>query len=306
MTTILVTGGAGFIGSHLVERLLSDGYAVTVLDNLSTGKLENLPVQHPALTVVADDICNPEAVAHSINNAAAVIHLAAVASVPASIADTLGVHQSNLVGTLQLLEAARRYGAPRFIYASSAAVYGQPLALPLREDSVLNPLSPYAIDKLASEHYLRFYAHQYGFQGVCLRFFNIYGPRQDPASPYSGVISIFADQLLAGEPITVFGDGRQSRDFVYVSDLVAVLRHALTMPLASANLTLNVGTGRQSTLMDLVAALEALTGRSCVIQFADQRSGDIRHSVADNSRLSQHLGAWTWTPLQDGLACLLP
>lgn len=300
---ILVTGGAGFIGSHVVERLLSDGARVRVLDNLSTGRRENLP-RDERLELIADDIRDVGAVARAMRDVTAVIHLAAVASVQASVDDPRGTHASNFDGTLNLLEAARIAGVGRFLYASSAAVYGDGAPLPVSEDTRLDPLTPYAADKLAGEHYLGFYCRQHGLNGTAFRFFNIYGPRQDPSSPYSGVISIFVRRLRAREAVTIFGDGGQTRDFVYVGDLADLLVGALDRrDLGGA--VMNVGRGKECSLLELLAELEALTGERIERNFAAPRAGDIRRSVADVARLSRYVGAVPATPMKEGLNKLL-
>ena len=256
---ILITGGAGFIGSHLAEHLLAAGNSVRVLDNLSTGKRENLPA-HPQLEFVQGDIRDKRLVSESVHGMDAIVHLAAVASVQASVDDPVGTHETNFDGTLNLLEVARKERIRRFVYASSAAVYGDNTRLPLAEDEILNPLSPYAADKLAGEFYLRFYHAKYGIETTAFRFFNIFGPRQDPSSPYSGVISIFIERVSRGEPVTVFGDGRQTRDFVYVGDLVKLLAQALSGT-QTAGQVINVGRGKQCSLLELLATLEKLTGK---------------------------------------------
>ncbi len=301
--TILVTGGAGFIGSHLCERLLAEGHRVRVIDNLSSGKRANLP-EHPSLELVVGDICDAALVKGAMEGAEVVYHLAAVASVKASIDDPLGTHQSNLVGTVQLLEEAGRCGVERVVYASSAAVYGDCRELPIREASPLAPLSPYAIDKLAGEHYLRYYARRFGFSAIALRFFNIYGPRQDPSSPYSGVISVFCDRLASQRGIDVFGDGLQTRDFVYVGDLVEVLWCALELPLSEVEVV-NVGSGQATSLLELVAVLEGLAGRTLERRHLEARTGDIRHSLADVRRLKALVGYVPATPLDEGLRDIL-
>jgi UDP-glucose 4-epimerase len=301
---VLITGGAGFIGSHLADRLLASGHAVRVLDNLSTGKRTNLPDGHAGLEFIEGDIRDRDQVERSVRGAEAIVHLAAVASVQASVDDPLATHQTNFDGTLSLLEAARRHGVKRFLYASSAAVYGDTQALPVSEETPPRPLTPYAADKLAGEHYLGFYARQYELNATAFRFFNIYGPRQDPSSPYSGVISIFSDRLRAGKPVTVFGDGKQTRDFVYVGDLVDLLAAAL----ARADLggeVMNVGRGVECSLLELLAELERLAGRRIERTHAPARSGDIRHSRADVRRLREKLGKVPATPLGEGLARLL-
>lgn len=301
--TILVTGGAGFIGSHVVERLLALGRHVRVLDNLSTGRRANLP-EDPRLEFVVGDIRERQRAEACVDGVDAVVHLAAVASVQASIDDPMATHASNFDGTLNLLEAARVRGVRRLVYASSAAVYGDNAELPVTEDRTPQPLSPYAADKLAGEHYLAYYFHKHGLSGTAFRFFNIYGPRQDPSSPYSGVISIFADRLTRGEAVTLFGDGEQTRDFVYVGDLADLLCRSLTLD-GLGGQVLNVGTGRETSLLTLLATLEDLSGRRVERRFADARVGDIRHSCADVTRLARWLGAAPSTPLRTGLAQLL-
>lgn len=301
--TILVTGGAGFIGSHLVERLLSEGHSVRVLDNLSTGKRDNLP-QHPALELREGDIRDEAAVRDAVRGVSAIYHLAAVASVQASIDDPIGTHGANLVGTLQLLEAGRRTGVRRFLYASSAAIYGDTSVIPVPETIAPRPLSPYAADKLAGEHYLQFYGAKHGLRTTAFRFFNIYGPRQDPSSPYSGVISIFVDRALTGRPVTVFGDGRQTRDFVYVGDLVEVLYAALHNERMMGQ-TMNVGRGTECTLLELLSGLETVVGAAIERRHESPRIGDIARSCAATQRLRATLGWVPQTELAAGLARLV-
>lgn len=300
---VLITGGAGFIGSHLVERLLALGHGVRVLDNLSTGKRENLPVAGN-VEFLQGDIRDVQMVRLAVGGVDAIVHLAAVASVQASVDDPVGTHASNFDGTLHLLEAARLGGVRRLLYASSAAVYGDNDELPLTEEAKPRPLTPYAADKLAGEYYLQFYAGKYGLDTTAFRFFNIFGPRQDPSSPYSGVISIFADRLARGEPATIFGDGLQTRDFVFVGDLAQLLAEALQRR-DLAGQAINVGRGQPSSLLDLIAALEKLSGRSLARTHAGARVGDIRHSCADVTRLRTLLGFVPSTELGTGLDALL-
>jgi len=303
MLNVLVTGGAGFIGSHLTERLLDAGHGVRVLDNLSTGKRSNLPV-HAGLEFVEGDIGDAAIVGRCVRGIQAIVHLAAVASVQASIDDPLTTHRSNFDGTLNLLEAARVEGVGRFLYASSAAVYGDTSIIPVPENSLLDPLSPYAADKLAGEHYLRYYFHKHGLAATAFRFFNIYGPRQDPSSPYSGVISIFTDRLRAGQPVTLFGDGRQTRDFVYVGDLADLLAASLARH-ELAGEVVNVGTGAESSLLQLLDVLESLSGRAIERRHAPARLGDIVRSCADVTRLRKLAGKVPATPIHAGLEQLL-
>ena len=302
---ILVTGGAGFIGSNLVDALLARGYSVRVLDNLSTGKRNNLP-QHGRLELIVGDVADSSCVRRAVQGCAAVVHLAAVASVQASVEDPLGTHQSNLVGTLNLCEAMREFGVRRVLFASSAAVYGNNgEGEAIDEDTAKAPLTPYAADKLASEYYLDFYRRQHALEPVVFRFFNIYGPRQDPSSPYSGVISIFTERAQEGLPIVVFGDGEQTRDFVYVGDLVEVLVQALEASEVASG-AVNVGLNNATSLNELLAAISDVLGGLPEVSYQAARSGDIRHSRANNARLR---GLYRLpeppTSMRDGLARLL-
>jgi UDP-glucose 4-epimerase len=300
---VLVTGGAGFIGSHLVEMLQAAGRQVRVLDNLSTGHRENL-AGAGAVEFIEGDIRDRAAVAAAVNGTAAIVHLAAVASVQASIDDPVGTHETNLVGTLNLLEAARAHRVARFVYASSAAVYGDTPHLPVAEHDGVAPLSPYAADKLAGEHYLDFYRRKFGLKGTAYRFFNIYGPRQDPSSPYSGVISIFARRIRDAAPVTIFGDGQQTRDFVYVGDLAQLLAQTLTND-ATIGQVMNVGRGTECSLLELLAELERIAGRRIERRHEPARVGDILRSCADVGRLRAAGGQVPATPLALGLKRLL-
>lgn len=302
---VLVTGGAGFIGSHLVDALLARGRVVRVLDNLSSGKRANLPLDNPRLQLIEGDVADPAVVRAALAGCSAVAHLAAVASVQASVEDPVGTHRSNFIGTLNLCEAMREQGVRRVLFASSAAVYGQNgEGTAIDEDTPKAPLTPYAADKLASEHYLDFYRRQHGLTPAIFRFFNIFGPRQDPSSPYSGVISIFTERARAGLPIRVFGDGEQTRDFVYVADLVALLVQALEAPQVAAG-AVNVGLGRATSLNQLLAVIGELLGGLPPVSYAAPRAGDIRHSRADNRRLLARFAFPEPTAMREGLARLL-
>ena len=302
---ILVTGGAGFIGSHLVDRLLLAGYRVRVLDNFSTGKRGNLPSEHPALQVMEGDVADFGQVLAAMQDCQAVVHLAAVASVQASVDDPAGTHQSNFVGTLNVCQAMAQLGLKRVVFASSAAVYGNNgEGTAIDEDTAKAPLTPYAADKLSSEYYLDFYRRQHGLEPVVLRFFNIFGPRQDPSSPYSGVISIFAQRARQQLPVSVFGDGEQTRDFVYVGDLVTVLAQAvatLQPPLGA----INIGLGRSISLNQLIEALGSAAGQAMNVTYLAAREGDIRHSRANHQRLLDQAWLPEPTDIQVGLARLL-
>lgn len=297
---ILVTGGGGFIGSHLVDLLLDQGHAVKILDNFSTGRRSNLPKEHLSLDVINGDIRIVDDVDQAVSGVDAIVHLAAVASVQASVEDPIGTHEVNLVGTVNLLEAAKKNKVKRFVFASSAAVYGNTEQVPVSEQSSLAPLTPYAADKLSSEYYIDFYRRQYGLDPVIFRFFNIFGPRQDPSSPYSGVISIFMQRAIDGQPITVFGDGHQSRDFVYVADLVRILSSAVTgedlYPFA-----MNVGNGEQTNLNNLLGMITEFKADQLDVTYTEARPGDIRHSCAVNSLIIEEIGYKSEYPVVDGL-----
>ncbi|MDH0749061.1 NAD-dependent epimerase/dehydratase family protein [Pseudomonas sp. GD03842] len=302
---VLITGGAGFIGSHLVDALLAKGYAVRVLDDLSAGKRSNLPLDNPRVELIEGDVADAALVAHAAKGCRAVAHLAAVASVQASVDDPVRTHQSNFVGTLNVCEAMRLAGIQRVVFASSAAVYGNNgEGEAITEDTPKAPLTPYAADKLASEHYLDFYRRQHALEPVIFRFFNIFGPRQDPSSPYSGVISIFAERAEKGLPISVFGDGEQTRDFFYVEDLVDIVVQGLEMPGIEEG-AVNVGLNATTSLNELLAAFGQVVGDLPPVTYLPARSGDIKHSRADNRRLLARFKVPEPTPLNAGLARLL-
>lgn len=302
---VLITGGAGFIGSHLTDALLAKGHAVRVLDDLSTGKRSNLPLDNPRVELIVGDVADAAVVAQAMAGCSAVAHLAAVASVQASVDDPVRTHQSNFIGTLNVCEAMRQSGVKRVLFASSAAVYGNNgEGESIDEDTPKAPLTPYAVDKLASEQYFDFYRRQHGLEPVIFRFFNIFGPRQDPSSPYSGVISIFSERALKGLPITVFGDGEQTRDFVYVEDLVDLLVQAIEKPGVEAG-AVNVGWNQATTLKQMLEALEAVVGKLPPVSYGPARSGDIRHSRANNRRLLERFTTTGQTPMRVGLARLL-
>ncbi|MBD9516361.1 NAD-dependent epimerase/dehydratase family protein [Pseudomonas sp. PDM22] len=299
---ILITGGAGFIGSHLADALLAQGFAVRVLDDLSTGRRENLDSR---VDLLVGNVADEAALRGALSGCQGVVHLAAIASVQASVEDPVGTHRANFIGTLNLCEAMRQEGIRRVLFASSAAVYGQNgEGSAIDEDVVKAPLTPYAADKLASEYYLDFYRREHGLEPAIFRFFNVYGPRQDPSSPYSGVISIFARRAEQGLPITVFGDGEQTRDFIYVGDLVKLLVTALLAD-DVAESAINVGLDQSTSLNQLLAEIGKLTGGLPEITYLPARHGDIRHSRADNRRLLQRYSLDAPTPLADGLAQLI-
>lgn len=297
---VLVTGGAGFIGGHLVELLLSQGHDVVVLDDFSTGKRANLP-RHPRLTVLEGDVADEGAAREAMRGREVVFHLAAVASVQASLEEPLRTLKANLQGTVTMLEAAKAEGAKRFVYASSAAVYGDANPAPVSEAATPAPLSPYAADKLAGEHYLAHYHRQGWLQGSAFRFFNVFGPRQDPSSPYSGVISIFVDRAVRGRPVTIYGDGFQTRDFIFVGDLVRVLAGSLAWKPEREMATVNLGRGEPVTLVELLELVERVCGQQVARTFAAPRPGDIRHSFAQIGELRQRVDGLAFTSLLEGL-----
>lgn len=300
---VLVTGGAGFIGSHVAEALVAQGADVRVLDNLSTGFERNLETVRNHLQFVCADVLDFEALDSASAGCSAIVHLAAEPSVQLSIREPLKAHQANYVGTLHMLEAARRAGVRRIVYLSSASVYSPVATPPAKETDFPSPSSPYGVDKLAGEFILGAYERLYGIRTSSLRAFNIYGERQDPHSPYSGVIGIFAERCLIGRPITIFGDGRQSRDFVYVKDLARLVTEIALERLQPPKL-MNVGTGRPVTLLQLVELLGEVTGRSPMVQFEPARVGDLEASWADPARL-EALGPREWTDLRAGLTQLV-
>jgi UDP-glucose 4-epimerase len=301
MTAYLVTGGCGFIGSHLADALLARGYRVRILDDLSTGKRANAPAK---AEVLVGDVADLAAVRRAMQGMEGCFHLAAIASVQRSVEAWLPTHRVNLGGTVHVLEAAHEAGRLPVVYASSAAVYGDNNELPLAESEPLTPLTPYGADKAASELQARAAFAVRGVPSTGLRFFNVFGARQDPKSPYSGVISIFAENLLSGRPLTIFGDGEQTRDFIFVGDVVAALMAAMERQDKSARV-FNVGRGERITLLQLVAALERVTGRKALVRHAAPRAGDIRHSQCDAKRLRAGLGFAAKTSLDEGLDALM-
>lgn len=300
---VLVTGGAGFIGSHLVERLLRSGHEVRVIDDLSTGTNADL-LSALGVELVRGDVADPAAVKEAVRGCDAVAHLAAVASVVASMERPLDTLRSNVTGAVTVFQAAASGGVGRVVFASSAAVYGANQDLPLSEDAREMPLSPYAADKLAGEHYLAHFHRTGACRGHAFRFFNVYGPRQDPGSPYSGVISVFLDRASRGQPLVVHGDGGQTRDFVYVKDVVDVLTRALEgtgdeeghMPVT------NIGRGVAVSITELAhAAVEATGTRTPRVEHSEARPGDVRHSLADITLLRKRFDNVPSTSLRDGL-----
>ncbi len=287
MARVLVTGGAGFIGSHLCRRLVAEGHEVRVLDNLSSGKRGNLGEIDVDLMI--GDLRDPSTAEHAVEDAEVILHHAAIASVQYSVEQPLDEQDVNVVGTLRLLEAARKVGVRRFVFAASAAAYGTDPTIPKREEMTALPVSPYGLSKVAGEHYCRVWSHVYGLETVCLRYFNIFGPRQDPASPYSGVISIFARKMIDGVAPTIHGDGEQSRDFNYVDNVVDANLAAMAAKTAAGEIY-NIGTGRGVTVNELVATLNQVLGSDLQAEHGESRAGDVRTSVAAIDRARQALG----------------
>lgn len=297
----LVTGGAGFIGSHLVESLAQQGRRVRVLDDFSTGLRDNLAHVRPAPEVIEGDVSDADVVRRACEGASVVFHLAALASVQRSIEAPADTHRVCATGTLLVLDAARRAGVRRVVYAASSSAYGIPARDVQTEDDPLRPLSPYAAAKLAGEMYAESFTTSFGLETVRLRFFNIFGPRQRADSPYSGVIALFAAALAQGRTPVVFGDGLQSRDFTYVGDVVQALTAAAAADGVSGRVY-NVGTGRGTNLLELIAALNRQLGTRAVPGHQPARAGDVRHSRADISRARRDLGYEPTTSFEDGLA----
>jgi nucleoside-diphosphate-sugar epimerase len=297
----LITGGAGFIGSHIAEELVHQGCAVTVLDNLSSGHLENLEEIKSGVRFVRGDIQDEQILADVVSGCNVVFHQAAVVSVTKTVTDPVQSTAVNDLGTLKVLEAARRNGVRRVVLASSSAVYGDDPRLPKVESMTPQPLSPYAVQKLTNEHYALLYNKLYGLEVVCLRYFNVYGPRQDPTSPYSGVISIFMTRAKNGTAPTIYGDGRQSRDFVFVKDVVQANILAARQSAAPGQV-FNVGTGDSIEINTLWNKIAQLAQCVATPDYADSRPGDIVHSVAGIRKAGEKLGFCPAVSLDQGLA----
>lgn len=298
----LVTGGAGFIGSHLVEGLRARGNRVRVLDNLSSGSWANLKAvaDDPQVELIEGDVRSPGDIDTAMEGVAAVFHHAAMVSVVASVEHPAASFANNTQGTFNVFEAARRCGVERVIYASSASVYGDNPAVPLKEDEPSHPLSPYALDKSYAEQLAQLYFRLYGIESVGLRYFNVYGPRQDPSSPYSGVVSIFIERARRGESVVINGDGEQTRDFISVKDVVAANLVAVQRVGMGAE-CFNIGSGEAISINDLADRIGEAVGRPLVRRNGVERPGDIRHSVADATRVRRDLGWSARVPFLDGL-----
>jgi nucleoside-diphosphate-sugar epimerase len=294
-----VTGGAGFIGSHLVDEVLRRGHVVRVVDNLSTGRRENLPASG-GVEVIEGDVADPAVARRAATGATVVLHQAAIPSVPRSVEDPAASHRANVDGTLQILLAARDAGVKRVVFAGSSSVYGNSAVLPKREDMRPHPLSPYALQKLVGEEYCRLFTDLYGLETVVTRYFNVFGPRQNPGSPYSGVISLFIDAMLGGTSPRIHGDGEQTRDFTYVADVVEGVLLAAERPGVSGRV-LNVAAGGRVSLLDLVRDLQTILRTTVDPILGPPRAGDVRDSSADISEARRLLGFEPKTTFADGL-----
>ncbi len=297
---ILVTGGGGFIGSHLTEALVHAGHEVRVLDDFTAGKRENLATVRRDVEVLRGDCADATMARRATQGIEVVYHQAAIPSVARSVAEPEASHRANATATLVMLEAARQARVRRFLYAGSSSVYGDSKVSPKREELPPQPLSPYAVGKLMGEHYLRIFAELYGMETLTLRYFNVFGPRQDPGSPYSGVISLFTTALLAGRHPVVYGDGRQTRDFTYVANVVAGNLAALRAKGLKGQVV-NLATGRSISLRQLLAALGRPAGFRGRPRFLAPRAGDIRHSLADIGRARRLLGYRPQVDFESGL-----
>jgi nucleoside-diphosphate-sugar epimerase len=300
MNSALITGGAGFIGSNIAQRLLQMGVKIRVLDNLSTGREENMVDIVDDVDLIVGDLRDPETLNRAMAGTDVVFHQAALPSVPRSVADPLGSHEAGATGTLQVLLAARRVGVNRVVFASSSSVYGDTPELPKHEGMIPNPLSPYAVSKITGEYYCKVFARLYGMETVAFRYFNVFGPRQDPTSEYAAVIPKFIRIMARGERPLIHGDGLQSRDFTYVSNVVEGNIRAATAP-DIAGEVFNLACGERFTLLELVNEINTILGTSIEPILGEPRPGDIKHSLADISRARSRLGFEPVTRFADGL-----
>ncbi|MEO7191039.1 MAG: SDR family oxidoreductase [Vicinamibacterales bacterium] len=299
MAKYLVTGGAGFIGSHLVEEILRRGHAVRIADNFSTGLRENLP-KPGTYELEEGDLSHAGIAQRAVAGCDYVLHQAAIPSVPRSISDPVGSHVANVDATLQVLVAARDARVKRVVFAASSSVYGNAATLPKREDMRPNPLSPYALQKLVCEQYCQMFTALYGLETVCTRYFNVFGPRQQPGSPYSGVISLFIEALARGQAPRIHGDGRQTRDFTYVADVVDGVLRCCEAP-GVAGEVINVARGDRISLLELVRALQVILKSEVSPELGPEREGDVRDSQADIYKARNLLGFEPKVPFDEGL-----
>ncbi len=304
MHNYLVTGGAGFIGSHMVEALRARGERVRVVDNLITGHRHNL-AHIDQVEFIEGDLADLDVARRAVEGIDYVLHQAAIPSVPRSVQDPITSNRANVDATLNLLVAARDAGVRRVVYAGSSSAYGNSRTLPKREDMPTAPLSPYALQKLVGEQYMVMFTELYGLSTVTIRYFNVFGPRQDPSSPYSGVISLFARHALEGRSPTIYGDGEQTRDFTYVANVVDGALRAATAGDEVSGQVINVATARRISLNDLWSAVQRSVGISLVPEYAEPRAGDVRDSLADISKAERLLGYRPLVDLETGLAATL-
>ncbi|MEW6364770.1 MAG: SDR family oxidoreductase [Acidobacteriota bacterium] len=300
MANVLVTGGAGFIGSNLCQALVERGERVRVLDDLSTGKLSNLAAVEGRVTFIRGSVSDAEAVKLGVAGVDVVFHLGAIPSVARSVADPVSTDRANILGTLQVLLAARDAGVRRVVFASSSSVYGETETLPKIETMTPEPASPYALSKLAGEHYCAIFSKLYGLSTVALRFFNIFGPRQDPSSQYSGVIAIFISKILQGSRATIHGDGEQSRDFTYVDNAIATILAAAESQEGNGD-AINVGCGERHSVNELYQTIREIGGSPIEPIYGPARAGDVRHSQADLTRARIMLGYEPAVTFEEGL-----
>ena len=302
MALHLVTGVAGFIGSSIARALLAEGEQVRGIDNFSTGKRENIAEILDRIDFREADLLDMESMKKACGGVDCVFHQAAIPSVPKSVRDPLGSNQANVDGTVNVLIAARDAKVKRVVYAASSSAYGDTPTLPKHEEMRPNPISPYAVAKLASEYYMISFYRCYGLETVCLRYFNIFGPRQDPTSPYSGVLAKFITQMLTGEQPTIFGDGKQSRDFTYIENAVHANLLAAKAPASQvAGRVFNVATGTRADLNETFEILKKLTGYSGTLKYGPEREGDVKHSLADISNAEKNLGYKPHVDFAEGL-----
>jgi len=302
MAKYLITGIAGFIGSALARAVLRQGGQVRGIDNLSTGRYENISEIASRIDFREASLLDLDAVRDASSGVDYILHEAAIPSVPKSVLDPLGCNRANVDATVNLLVAARDAKVKRVVYAASSSAYGDTPMLPKREDMVPNPISPYAVAKLASEHYMKSFYRCYGLETVCLRYFNIFGPRQDPTSPYSGVLAKFITLMLKKERPTIFGDGQQSRDFTYVDNAVNANLLACATPASEvAGQVFNVATGRRVDLNETFQLLKKMTRYIGDVSYVAERAGDVKHSLADLSRAEKHLGYKLKVDFEEGL-----
>ena len=299
MASYLVTGGAGFIGSHLTEELVRRGHAVRVADSLITGKRSNLD-HVPGVELLEGDLADMTVAARAVAGMDYVLHQAAIPSVPRSVQDPITSNRANADATLNVLVAARDAGVKRLVFAGSSAEYGNTPTLPKREDMPPSPLSPYALQKLVGTEYCRMFTRLYGFEAVSIRYFNVFGPRQDPGSPYSGVISVFATALIEGRQPTIYGDGEQTRDFTYVANVVDGVLRACEAPEAAGEI-INVATNGRVSLNELLRVMNRIVGTNLQPVYKEERPGDVRDSQADISKAKALLGYEPIVPLEEGL-----